>query len=148
MKTALFGLVNRATALAQSQPLLALCLGIALFAGGWLLTWIATSVWYGETTECVSTGWFGYSCTHYGPDDAALAFSFIPLAGPWLMLASDSLQGADLIPPVLFGLTQLTGLVLLIVGGVLPAEEEDTPYVRFDIAPLAGGGSLTASGRF
>ena len=32
MKTALFGLVDRATALAQSQPLLALCLGVALFA--------------------------------------------------------------------------------------------------------------------
>jgi hypothetical protein len=38
--------------------------------------------------------------------------------------------------------------VLLIVGGVLPAEEEETPYVRFGVAPLEGGGVLTASGTF
>lgn len=124
--------------------------GIALFAGGWLLTWIATSVWYGETTSCTSTGWFGYSCVHYGPDDAALAFSFIPLVGPWLMLASDSIHDAAIIPPVLFGLTQLTGLVLLILGVALPGDDEPVdPYaLRFDVVPLPGGGLLSASGTF
>lgn len=104
--------------------------GAAAFAGGWLLTWIATVIWYDQTTTCTSTGWFGYTCTHYGPDDAALGWSFAPLIGPWLMLTSPSLQGADLAFPILAGLVQLAGLTTLIVG-VLWRE-------RVEVRPRAG----------
>ena len=128
--------------------------GIGLFVGGWLVTFLATSVWYGETTTCSSTGWFGYTCTHYGPQDLALAMSFVPLVGPWLMLGDDGLRGADFIIPVLFGLLQTTGLVLIIVGVSLPGEPVEPEFsiagvtVRFDVAPLSGGGLATASGTF
>ncbi len=101
--------------------------GAAVFAGGWLLTWIATVIWYDQTTSCTSTGWFGYTCTHYGPDDTALAWSFAPLIGPWLMLTSASLQGPDLAFPILAGLVQLAGLTTLIVGVLVREPVEVRP---------------------
>lgn len=126
--------------------------GIGLFVGGWILTFVATSIWYGETTSCSSTGWFGYTCVHYGPTDLALGTSYIPLVGPWLMLGDDGLRGVDFLVPVLFGLIQTTGLVLIIVGASLPGEEvEPEPEsftLRMGAAPLPGGGILTANGTF
>jgi len=107
--------------------------GIGLFAGGWLLTWLATSVWYGETTSCTSSGWSGFSCTHVGgPGGTGLIFSFIPVVGPWLMLADPYLDSTgEIVPPVLFGLVQDLGLILLIVG---LATRHDAPP-----APMAAG---------
>lgn len=96
--------------------------GIGMFAGGWLLTWIGTVIWYDQTTECTSTGWFGYTCTHYGPDDETLGFSFIPLVGPWLMLGGSWMSGADYVFPVIAGAVQTAGLVMLIVGLATPEQ--------------------------
>lgn len=92
--------------------------GIGLFAGGWLATWITTAVWYDRTTHCTSTGWWSYSCTHEGgPGGEGLAWSFLPVLGPWLMLTDPYLDTpGEIAFPIIAGLVQDVGLVLMIVG--------------------------------
>ena len=93
--------------------------GIGLLAGGWVLTIASTIGWYSATTNCTGSSWSGtYTCTHDGgPGGTGLLFSFIPVVGPWLMLTDEYLDTAgEMVFPVIAGLVQDVGLILLIVG--------------------------------
>lgn len=93
--------------------------GIGLLAGGWLATFVSTIVWYSATTSCATSA-FGFptDCTHIGgPGGSGLLFSFIPVVGPWLMLTDSYLDTpGEMVFPVIAGLAQDAGLILLIVG--------------------------------
>lgn len=124
--------------------------GAIVWAASWIITAVGTSVWYGETTSCSSTGWFGYTCTHYGPDDYALGVSFVPLIGGWLMLGSDALDGADYIVPIFAGLSQTAGFVLFIVGLATPQDVEPRATLgeatlRAGLESAPGGGVVRAT---
>jgi len=123
--------------------------GIGLFAGGWLLTWIATSVWYGETTSCSGGLWSGpYSCTHVGgPGGWGLGFSFVPVLGPWIMLGDPYLDTAgEVLPPILFGLVQDLGLIFLIVGLATRHEAPPEPMAAGDWRLGGSAGPTSAFG--
>lgn len=117
--------------------------GIGLFAGGWVLTWLTTIFWYSFTTDCTSSGWWSYSCTHVGgPGGTGLAWSFLPVVGPWLMLTDQYLDSpGEMVFPVLAGLVQDVGLILFILGLVL---KEDV-WVEEAPARAAGDWRLNAS---
>jgi hypothetical protein len=122
--------------------------GIGLFAGGWLLTWLATSVWYGETTSCSSTGSWSYSCTHSGgPGVLGLIFSFVPVVGPWIMLGDPYLDTAgEILPPILFGLVQDLGLIFLIVGLATRYDAPPEPMAAGDWRLGGSAGPTSAFG--
>jgi hypothetical protein len=109
--------------------------GIGMFAGGWVITWLSTILWYSFTTDCTSSGWWSYSCTHVGgPGGEGLAWSFVPVVGPWFMLSDPYLDTAgEVVFPILAGLVQDAGLVMFILGLVL---KED---VLVGEEPMAAG---------
>ena len=123
--------------------------GIGLFAGGWLLTWLATSVWYGETTSCSGSSWTGsYSCTHLGgPGGWGLGLPFVPVVGPWIMLGAPYLDTAgEILPPILFGLVQDLGLIFLIVGLATRHEAPPEPMAAGDWRLGGSAGPTSAFG--
>lgn len=121
--------------------------GIGLFAGGWLATWISTVVWYDRTTHCTSTGWFSYSCTHDGgPGGDGLAWSFLPVIGPWLMLTDPYLDTpGEIAFPIIAGIVQDVGLIMLIVGLVTQTTETVMVEARRSGDWRIGGGATPGS---
>jgi len=120
--------------------------GIALLAGGWAVSGVATSLWYSTTTSCVSTGILTNHCTHDGgPSGWGLLWSFLPVLGPWLVMTDPHIDShEERIFPVIMGLAQLTGLVLVIVGAATPetrgpSASADDSWPRVSIAPTQGG---------
>lgn len=105
---------------------------------GWLLTAI---VWNSVNNTCTHSPWNPIpSCSFAGrgPNGGDIWRSFVPLAGPWMSIAeSPTLRGGDLFVPVLAGVAELAGVVMLIVGLATPVSSEPaTPRpgaVRFDV---------------
>lgn len=84
--------------------------GVVLFPVSYLFTAIAAT----STQDCV----FGSTCR----DGDYLLFSWIPLVGPWFMLAQNDTRelNAEEITGAFFGgLAQVTGLTLIILGFAL-----------------------------
>jgi hypothetical protein len=119
--------------------------GIGMLAGGWAIGWLTTIIWNLASTYCMPSGFLGLSCTVRGPYGAGYWEMAIPLVGPWLTFTTDNtFRGADIWFPVLVGLLQPAGLVMIIVGVANPNRSPASPSVR--VSPSIGG--LVVSGTF
>ena len=100
----------------------------------WVATWVNASLSFSAGSEGVNT-------------------AFIPIAGPWLVLAS---QHADVGYYVTTGLVQDISLICLVLGLVIRVPEPsarialgDTPAtLRVSATPTATGGAFSASLQF
>lgn len=86
-------------------------------------------------------------------------FSWVPLVGPWFMLAQNDprpLNAGEIIGALAGGVAQLAGLTMIIVGasvrqpvdgrsGRASTTLERGPELRLGLAPTLGGGQLTAT---
>jgi hypothetical protein len=113
---------------------------VALVGGyvGWVLT---TIMWNSVNNTCNGSTWGLFPSCWFdgrGPDGSDIGRSFLPLVGPWWSIASSqTMRGADLFVPVLAGVGQLAGLVMLIVGLATPVSlavaEPSIGSVRIDV---------------
>lgn len=126
--------------------------GAATFALSWIGTFVGTLIWYFDSTHCTGTtiriraSDRPRNCTHDGPNDDALGASFIPIAGPWIMLNTPNVDPAF---PVAMGILQSVGLLTLVIGvplGIVAVSNPEAPRVAFRGEP--GGGRFEVSGRF
>lgn len=118
--------------------------GIGLFVGGWVGNWITGLV--GGVIGALSS----YDTSDY------VAWSWVPLVGPWVNAAyyagNDGMMGMH----VLWGILQAGGLLMCILGTALPEEVTEIRYVegdtdlRFAVMPWAdatgGGASVRVTG--
>jgi hypothetical protein len=123
--------------------------GVVMFVGGFLGTAVGTSYWYSQDNACTYLGWFHWgSCRHHQLGDNSLAFAFVPIVGPWMMLSDPYLSGASYLWPVVAGLVQDVGFVLMLIGLVDTHEIEVRPRVNVRPMASASGFGLVVDGAF
>jgi len=98
--------------------------GIGALGAGWLLGWITTAIWYLAADACDSrpatlADPVGNICP-VGPASRSLWQMGVPLVGPWLSVAENTFQGADVTFPILMGILQPVGAALILVGIATP----------------------------
>ncbi len=122
--------------------------GVAMFVGGFLGTAVGTSYWYSQDNACTNLGWFQWRCTHHELGDTSLAFAFVPIVGPWIMLSDPYLSGASYLWPIVAGLVQDLGFVLMLVGLVDTHEVVVPPRVNLRPVASTSGVGFSIDGSF
>lgn len=95
-------------------------LGIGLFAAGWALDIIGTGIFNGVSEDRSGAN-----------EEDAMAWSIVPLVGPFIQLG---IQAPHPALPITSGLLQITGLVLFIVGITSQHDAEIPVYAWGDPA--------------
>jgi hypothetical protein len=129
--------------------------GGATFLLSWVGTFVSTTVMFFDGRECHGgeLSLFGGStplvCNYDGPTPDGLGASFIPIAGPWIMLNTPNVDPAYAIT---MGVVQAAGLLTIAIGvplGIVNvAQGPDEPGVSVAVSPTEGGATLTLDGRF
>ena len=134
----------------RSRPDMPLSMGgVVMFVGGFVTTALATSTWYSQDNACVSLdGWFRWQCTHHELGDTSLAFAFVPIVGPWVMSSDPYLSGASYLWPIVAGLVQDLGFVLMLVGLVDRHDVVVPPRVNLRPVASTSGVGVVLDGSF